>query len=106
MLSLKSLLPELPVTAALSASHLACLLLPPSLRRLYVAVDNDAAGHRAATLLKVRASDAQIDAHFLLPRGDDWNTDLIALGPLHVIAHVAGQLATPDAKRFVPLPRL
>jgi hypothetical protein len=106
MLSLKSLLPELPMMAALSASHLAGLLLPPSLRRLYVAVDDDAAGHRAATLLKARACDANIDAHLLLSRNDDWNTDLRAFGSMRVLAHVAGQLARQDAERFVPPARL
>jgi hypothetical protein len=37
MLSLKSLLPRIPIAAALSAAHLAALLFPPTLRRLYVA---------------------------------------------------------------------
>jgi hypothetical protein len=106
MLSLKSLLPELPVMAALSASHLAGLLLPPSLRRLYVAVDNDATGNRASTLLKARAHNAEIDAHLLLPQGDDWNTDLRALGSARVLAHVVAQLARQDAERFVPPIRL
>ncbi len=49
MLALKSVLPSLPVIAGLSANHLAALDLPPALRRLYVARDNDAAGLRAAT---------------------------------------------------------
>ena len=51
MLSLKTLLPGMPMAAALSANHLAALLLPPSLRRLYVAADNDKAGLRAAARL-------------------------------------------------------
>ena len=44
MLALKSVLPGLPMIAGLSANHLAALNLPSSLRRLYVARDNDAAG--------------------------------------------------------------
>ena len=44
MLALKSVLPDLPMIAGLSANHLAALDLPSSLRRLYVARDNDAAG--------------------------------------------------------------
>jgi hypothetical protein len=47
MLSLRCLLPTLPMTAALSANHLAALLLPPTLRRLYIARDDDAAGDGA-----------------------------------------------------------
>ena len=46
MLALKSVLPSLPMIAGLSANHLAALDLPPALRRLYVARDNDAAGHQ------------------------------------------------------------
>ena len=44
MLALKSVLPDLPMIAGLSANHLAALDLPSSLRRLYVARDNDAEG--------------------------------------------------------------
>jgi phage/plasmid primase-like uncharacterized protein len=105
MLSLNSLLPGLPMMAALSANHLADLLLPPSLRRLYVAVDNDAAGHRAASLLKARACNAKIDAHLLLPRRDDWNTDLRTLGFVRVLPHAAAQFAHQDVERFVHPPR-
>jgi hypothetical protein len=101
MLALKSLLPHLPMVAALSAAHLAALLLPTTQRRLYIAVDNNLAGHRAATLLKARACEAKIEAHLLVPHGNDWNTDLRAIGFLHVLAHAAGQLAGPDAERFV-----
>ena len=101
MLSLKSVLPDLPMVAALSASHLAALLLPPSLRRLYVAADNDAAGRHAATRLTERARDAQIEAHLLLPRADDWNTDVRALTSRMMFQDVAAQLAAADAARFL-----
>ena len=47
MLSLRCALPSLPMVAALSANHLAALLFPATLRRLYVARDNDAAGDAA-----------------------------------------------------------
>ena len=57
MLALRSLLPDMPMAAALSASHLAALLLPPRLRQLYVAADNDPAGRRAAIRLIARASE-------------------------------------------------
>src|SRR4051794_22001098 len=55
MLSLRCVLPTLPMAAALSANHLAALLLPSTLRRLYIAHDNDAAGEVAATALTERA---------------------------------------------------
>ena len=48
-------LPDMPLAAALSANHLAALILPPALRRLYIARDNDAAGRHAAMRLRDRA---------------------------------------------------
>ncbi len=44
MLSVRCMLPTLPMAAALSANHLAAMLLPSGLRRLYIARDADAAG--------------------------------------------------------------
>ena len=44
MLSLRCALPTLPMAAALLANHLAAMLLPSDLRRLYVARDHDAPG--------------------------------------------------------------
>ena len=55
MLSLRSALPTLPLAAALSAGHLAALLFPPGLRRLYIVRDNDPAGRRAEAALTARA---------------------------------------------------
>ena len=49
MLSLRCLMPTMPILAALSATHLGALLFPPSLRRLYIARDNDASGETAFT---------------------------------------------------------
>jgi hypothetical protein len=106
MLSLKLLMPGIPTAAALSAAHLAALLFPPTLRRLYVAADNDPAGLRAATQLKARARHAEIETHLLVPKGDDWNADTRTLGSVHVLAHVAAQLTAQDAERFVVPPRL
>jgi hypothetical protein len=100
MLSLKSLLPGMPMVAALSAAHLAALLLPATLRRLYVAVDNDPAGRRAATQLKNRARDARVDAHLLQPHDDDWNTDITTFGSHSVLGRLIEQFVPNDADRF------
>ena len=56
MLALKSVLPDLPMIAGLSANHLAALDLAPRWRRLYVARDNDAAGLIAAERLHDRGA--------------------------------------------------
>ena len=62
MLSLRCALPAMPMAAALSANHLAALLLPPALRRLYIARDADAAGDMALAALTERAEAAGIEA--------------------------------------------
>jgi hypothetical protein len=55
MLSLRSALPTMPLVAALSANHLAALLFPATLRRLYVAQDRDPAGDAVTATLTERA---------------------------------------------------
>ena len=101
MLSLQSLLaPSLPVAAALSAAHLAAMLFPRPLRRLYIAADNDAAGRWASHRLAERALEAQIEPRLLNARLDDWNADLRAFGPAQLLAVVARQLAPDDLACF------
>lgn len=80
MLALRSLMPLMPMVAATSASHLGALELPPSLKRLYIAVDNDPAGMTAAERLAFRHIDTDITISLLQPVYDDWNTDLLRLG--------------------------
>ena len=80
MLSLRSVLPTLPMIATLSAGNLAAVRFPASLRRLYIARDADPAGERAAAALAARALEAGIEAIGLAPRLNDFNDDLIALG--------------------------
>ena len=79
MLSLRCVLPTLPMAAALSANHLAAMLLPLTLRRLYIARDDDAAGDAAVTALTERAEAAGIEAIALSPRLGDFNEDLRTL---------------------------
>ncbi len=102
MLSLRVVLPDLPMVAALSANHLAALCLPPAMRRLYIARDRDAAGEKAATALRERACSAGIEALVWTPRRGDFNEDLRALGPDTLRADVQAQLVPQDAARFVP----
>jgi hypothetical protein len=101
MLALKSVLPWLPMIAALSANHLAALDLGPSLRRLYVARDNDAAGLKAALRLHERGDAAGIDVRDLVPVHGDFNLDLCRLGPVAMLGHLTAQLVPADAARFV-----
>ena len=99
MLSLRTVLPSLPVAAALSANHLATLLSPATLRRLYVAVDADAAGINAAKSLTARALDAGIEAIALCPRLGDFNEDLRAFGKAQLRDMLRHQLSPEDAAR-------
>ena len=105
LLSLRSPLPSLPLAAALSAGHLASLLPPPGLRRLYIVRDNDRAGHWAADKLLARMQEAGIEALVLAPTGGDWNDDLRQLGPAAVATAVRGQLAPEDVDRFWRTPQ-
>jgi hypothetical protein len=105
VLALKAALPLLPMVAGLSANHLAALELAPTLRRLYVARDNDAAGLKAAARLHERGVAAGIDVRDLVPVHADFNLDLCRLGPVAMLAHLAPQLAPVDLARFPPCDR-
>jgi hypothetical protein len=101
MLSLRCVLPAMPMAAALSAGNLTALLLPAGLRRLYIARDADAAGDRAVVSLTERANAAGIETITLSPRLGDFNDDLRMLGIAELRASLRVQLAPEDAKRFM-----
>ena len=101
VLSLRCALPRLPMIAALSANHLAALALPPNLRRLYVARDNDHAGCRAAEMLTARAEANGIKALTLMSAADDFNTNLRLFGCHGLIELLRIQLAPEDVARFL-----
>lgn len=100
MLSLGRVMPALSMVAALSANHLAALALPPTLRRLYLARDDDPAGHGAVAALAERARSVGIEALTLKPRLGDFNEDLRAFGPDALAAAMRLQLAREDVPRF------
>ena len=103
-LSLRAVLPLMPLVAALSAGHLAALLFPPTLRRLYIARDNDPAGRSAAQTLTERAQAAGIEAITLSPRLKDFNDDLVTFGAEALRAHMRIQIVPEDVARFMALP--
>lgn len=100
MLSLLSLFPALPMIAGLSASHLAAILFPPELRRLYHLRDNDPAGDCAEKRLRERTEEAGIDLRILNPRANDLNIDLRADPVSAVKERIAAQLELEDRARF------
>jgi hypothetical protein len=99
MLSLRSALPTLPMVAALSANHLAAILFPATLRRLYVARDRGPAGDLAVAALTERAQSAGIEALTLSPTLGDFNDDLCQLGTDELCATLRVQLAPEDVPR-------
>jgi hypothetical protein len=101
MLSLRCVLPTLPMAAALSANHLAAMLLPLTLRRLYIARDADAAGDVAVTALTERAEAVGIEAIAWSPRLGDFNEDLRTFGIDGLRAALRTQLARQDVIRFM-----
>ena len=103
MLSLRCVMPTMPMVAALSAAHLAAILFPATLRRLYIARDDDPAGDGAMASLIDRANEAGIEAIALSPRLGDFNEDLRALGIDALRAAVRVQIAPEDVARFMEL---
>ena len=101
MLSLRSALPMLPMTAALSANHLAAMLLPATLRVLYIVRDADAAGDGAVTTLTERARSDGIAARALSPMLEDFNDDLRTLGIEGLRACLRPQLMPEHIARFL-----
>ena len=100
MLSVSQAAPGLPVWAALSSGHLGAVLLPKGLQRLYIAVDRDPAGHRAAERLSARAAELGVRVIVLEPRLGDFNDDLRADGIDALRQHLAKQISPEDMHRL------
>jgi hypothetical protein len=103
MLSLRCVLPSMPMVAALSAAHLSSVLFPDTLRRLYIARDDDPAGNGAMATLIERAQAAGIEAIVVSPRLGDFDEDLRLLGIDALRATSRVQIAAQDVARFMEL---
>lgn len=101
MLSLRCVMPTMPMNAALSAAHLAAILFPVTLRRLYIVRDDDPAGDSAMESLSARALAVGIEAITLSPRCDDFNEDLRRLGSDALRAALRVQIVPEDVGRFL-----
>ena len=100
MLSLREVLPTMPMAAATSSAHLAAILFPPRLERLYVARDRDAAGDAAFGILSDRAQAAGIELVSLMPDLADFNDDLRQHSALALGQRVRLQLHEQERARF------
>jgi hypothetical protein len=101
MLSLRCVIPSMPMVAALSAAHLAAILFPATLRRLYIVRDDDPAGDGAVKRLIDRAQMDAIEAMVLSPQCGDFNEDLrnFDINALRAASRI--QLAPEDVVRFL-----
>lgn len=95
-LSLYAAVPTLPSIAALSSAHLAALMFPPSLRRLYVAREADPAGRNAFVTLMRRARQFGIDVRPLDSQLGDLNTDLRTIGLDALRTNLLAQMRPED----------
>jgi Toprim domain len=98
MLSLRQALPRMPAIAALSAAHLGALILPPALRRLYIATEADAAARHGLGRLADRARAGGIEVEPLRPVLGDFNDDLRWNGREALRLALLPQLVAADAR--------
>ena len=103
ILSLRQVMPVMPMISALLAGHLAAIQFPAHLRRLYIVRDNDPAGDSARDNLVDRAMTAGIEVVPLSPMLGDFNDDLRLIGPERMRASLAAQLVPEDANRFLAI---
>lgn len=101
ILSLRMAAPRMPMVAALSAAHLAAILFPATLRRLYIVRDDDPAGDGARDSLVARANAVGIEAIVLSPTLGDFNEDLRLIGIVALWANIRVHLAPEDVARFI-----
>ena len=101
MLSLRQVLPSMAMAPALSAAHLAAILFPLRLRRLYIVRDKDPAGDAARETLIERTNAEGIEAICISPALGDLNEDLQQLGIDALRMGVRLQLAPEDVVRFM-----
>lgn len=103
VLSVKQVLPDMPMLAALSAAHLAAILFPDTLRRLYILRDDDPAGDGARDSLVERASTVGIEAIVISPILGDFNEDLRTLGLDALRSQTRVQIGPQDVARYMAL---
>tara|TARA_R110000851_G_scaffold333445_1_gene513220 strand:- start:36869 stop:37927 length:1059 start_codon:yes stop_codon:yes gene_type:complete len=88
-LSVGTALPRAALASCLTANHLAAFTFPSSIKRLWIARDNDEAGARAALKLADRADADGIEPVILTPERDDFNLDLRTDGVTEVRRRLA-----------------
>jgi Toprim domain len=103
VLSVRTAMPAMPMAAALSSGHLGVFRPPYTLRRLYIAQDNDPAGELAALKLSRSAACVGIEPVVLTPTLKDFNDDLRQFGVDALQTALRKQLRPEDVSRFMAL---
>ena len=97
VLSVGTALPEMDLVSCLTANHLGVFDPPDSIKRLWIARDNDPAGEAAAERLRKRAEAKNMLCFDLVPRRGDFNEDLQECGPKEMADRLLGMMASADA---------
>ena len=79
-LSVGTALPEFNLASCLTATHLGLFIPPPGIMRIWIARDNDEAGHNASKRLRNHLESRGITCGDLVPTMGDFNDDLRAFG--------------------------
>ncbi|MAN97758.1 MAG: hypothetical protein CMN16_01500 [Roseovarius sp.] len=79
-LSVGTALPEFDLASCLTATHLGLFIPPPGIKRIWIARDNDEAGHNASIRLRNQLELFEIACGDLEPSMGDFNDDLRAFG--------------------------
>ena len=79
-LSVGTALPEFDLASCLTATHLSLFIPPPSVKRIWIARDNDVAGAAASQKLRNLLTTIGINYGDLVPRLWDFNEDLLEFG--------------------------
>jgi len=93
VLSVGTALPEFDLASCLTANHLGVFDPPESIKRLWIARDNDAAGEAADGRLRTRAKERGILCFDLVPRLNDFNDDLRNWGSDALAEYLLGKMA-------------
>lgn len=101
MLSLREVMPAMPLIAGLSGAHLAAIAFPEALKRLYVACDHDPAGVAALATLRERGAERGVEISPLEPHHDDFNHDLRTIGHSAMANSLRLQLMPADRLRHL-----
>jgi Toprim domain-containing protein len=79
-LSVGTALPEFDLASCITATHLGLFIPPPGIKRIWIARDNDEAGHNASMKLRNQLESLGVTCGDLLPQLGDFNDDRRAFG--------------------------